>query len=48
MTNRCKPLASPRNRTFLSSLPPRRGVGDSIAILQEQITMISVALEKLE
>lgn len=26
----------------------RRGIGDSIAVLEEQIAMISVALDKLE
>jgi hypothetical protein len=30
------------------ALPVGRGIGDSVAILQEQIAMISVALEKLE
>lgn len=36
------------DHTLPDSPLPRRGIGDSIAILEEQIAMISVALENLE
>ena len=43
-----RPTAVHSSLGFLEPPLLRRGIGDSVAILQEQIAMISVAMEKLE